>query len=109
MKEEFEIELWKVRARRQKQLNDANDALGIAEGAAQSTTLSIHSEVASLRRGSYLNAGSINSPRVLMAPTLPPSKGNQPLEWTPHLILIPTLVLTPRLHYYSCLSITVII
>jgi hypothetical protein len=71
-KEEFEIELWEVRTRRQKQLNDASDARGVAERAAQSPTLAIHSEGASLRRGSFLNARLTNAPTISMAPKLPP-------------------------------------
>jgi hypothetical protein len=68
-KEEFEIELWEVRTRRQKQLNDAGDARRVAERAAQSPTLALHSEGNTLRRGSFLNARLTNAS---VAPKLPP-------------------------------------
>jgi hypothetical protein len=71
-KEEFEIELLTVRTLRQKQLNDAVYARGVAEREAQSPTLALHSEAASLRRYPSLTTRLSNASRVSVAPKLPP-------------------------------------
>jgi hypothetical protein len=71
-KEEFEIELLAVRTLWQKQLNDAVYARGVAEREAQSPTLALHSEAASLRRYPSLTTRLANASRVSVAPKLPP-------------------------------------
>jgi hypothetical protein len=72
-KEEFEIELLAVRILRQKQLNDAVYAQGVAEREAQSPReLTFHSEAAGLRRYPSLTTRLTNTSRVSVAPKLPP-------------------------------------
>jgi hypothetical protein len=72
-KEEFEIELLAVRILRQKQLNDAVYARGVAEREAQSPReLTFHSEAADLRKYPSLTTRLTNTSRVSVAPKLPP-------------------------------------